>query len=345
MEAARRRQIAYALTSFLLGVWAFIKVNAISGPVFEPIIAACTNPDIPIDEFASKTGYHAYEPRVGLGVLNVLVCLITQFLLELRETYPAGLLVWGGVMVVSLPTTVVSVTEAGRAGARGPIRYPMIMALLYQFIGVSVIFPMIWIPSFIFGEGKRGSPLTIFRNNMSAVMSLPITILTVLVFSTPTDSYLWMLCAGILGGPIVALSYLILFMDTASSDLPATEKNVKNSSHAIKNVYKLLMAVGVVGWYFLVGVCYQSYGTSVGDLWKDIWVDANASVAFMTIDTGVLYLGLLIFIAYRSDELKAAKALLLTPILGPATACCLVLKEIEDVTEFDTQQDERKKEE
>jgi len=343
MEAARTRQIAYALTSFLLGVWAFIKVNAISGPVFEPIIAACTNPDISIDEFASKTGYHAYEPRVGLGVLNVLVCLITQFLLQLRETYPAGILVWGGVIVVSFPMAIVCVTEAGRAGSRGPIRYPVIMGLLYQILGVSVVFPMIWVPSFIFGEGKRGSPLTSFRIIMSAVMLLPSIIMTVVVFSAPTDSHLWTTCAGMLGGPILALIGLILFTDI-SSDLPATEQNIKNSSHAVKNVYKVLMVVCFVGWYILVAICYQSYGTSVGNIWRDIWVDANSSVAFMTIDVGVLYLGLLIFISYRSDELKAAKALLLTPILGPATALCLVMKEVEDETEFDSQQDEKKKE-
>ena len=56
-----------------------------------------------LDDFAQKTGYHSYEPMLGLGAFKLLVCLITQFLLELRETYPAGLLTWGGVVVVALP--------------------------------------------------------------------------------------------------------------------------------------------------------------------------------------------------------------------------------------------------
>ena len=50
------RQVIYAITSFALGAWAFVKVNQISGPAFEPILAACTNPDISVDEFAEKTG-------------------------------------------------------------------------------------------------------------------------------------------------------------------------------------------------------------------------------------------------------------------------------------------------
>ena len=348
MEPIRTRQIVYALSSFLLGIWTFVKVSAISGPVFEPIIAACTDPDISVDDFASKTGYHAYEPLVGFKVFNVLVCLITQFLLELRQTYPAGILTWGGIMVVALPTTVITIHEAGRSGAYGPIRYPIITGLLSQLLGVSVIFPLIWIPSYIFGEGTRGGSLTNYRIVCSALLSLPAIILTAIVFSAPTDSYMWTICAGILGGPMLALSSAILWTD-ASSSLPATAQNIKRSSRATKNVYTLLMFVGFVGWLVWVAIFYKSYGTSMGDLWNDIWIDATGAVAFMTIDTGVLYIGLLIFIAYRGSELKALKALLLTPVLGPATACCLVLKEFEDETiaktlhELDSNQADRKK--
>uniref|UniRef100_A0A7S4AJR2 Uncharacterized protein n=1 Tax=Pseudo-nitzschia australis TaxID=44445 RepID=A0A7S4AJR2_9STRA len=334
MEAFRTRQIAYALVSFLVGVWAFITVNAISGPAFEPIIAACSNPDIPIEEFAAKTGYHDYEPRVGLKVFNLLVCLITQFLLELRETPPAGVLVWAGVVVVSLPCCVIANVEAGRAGARGPIRYPVVMALLFQLFGISVVFPLVWLPGFVFGEGRRGSPVTLFRVVMGALFSIPGTVLTLIVFLAPTESRLWTTAAGILGGPMLALTGLVLFTDK-SSEITATEENTKASSRAIQTVYKLLMAIGFVGWYVLVGIAYRSYGIAIGDLWKDIWVEAGPSVAFMTIDTGVLYLALVIFVAYRSDEFKAAKALLLTTVLGPATAVIVVLMEIENETEYD----------
>lgn len=350
MEPAISRKIAYALPSFLLGLWAFTKVNEVSGPFFEPIIAACTNPDIDATDFASKTGYHTYEPKVGLGVFNVLVCLITQFVLELRETHPAGILVWGGVILVSLPVCVLACLEAGRAGVRGPVRYPVAMGLLYQLFGVSIIFPMIWVPSYIFGRGKRGGPLSTFRIFTSAVLGLPGVVLTSVVFLASSDSYLWTVSAGILGGPIVALSGLVLWKDVSLS-LSPTAQNVKTTIRAVKNAYRLLMLVSFVGWVCLVAIAYQSYGTSVGDIWKDIWVDANASVAFMTIDTGVFYLALLIFVAYHS-EVKAMKMLLVTPILGPGAAGCLVLRELEVETmtkyskehDYDLKQVERKKE-
>ena len=50
------RTIVYALSSFALGAWAFIKVNEISGPAFEPILGACTKYDA--KDFTQNTNYH-----------------------------------------------------------------------------------------------------------------------------------------------------------------------------------------------------------------------------------------------------------------------------------------------
>ena len=321
------RQICYALASFLLGVWAFKKVNSISGPAFEPILAACTNPDISAREFANKTQYHEYEPLLGLGAFNVLVCLITQFLLELRETYPAGVLTWGGVVVVSLPATLLSMTVAGRKGAKGPIRYPTVLGLLYQLFGVSVMFPLVFNPSFILGGPIFGVPITKTRILAGTAFTLPIVILTYLVFSVPTDNYLWTVSAGILGGPIIALMGLTLWTDKSSS-LEGTSQNITKSNNAIQKAYSLLATVGFLFWLCLVAVAYKSYGFAFDNLWRDIWTEAGPSVAFMTIDTGVLYLGILIFIAYES-EWKALKVFMFTPFLGPACAVSVILKEIE----------------
>ena len=52
------------------------------------------------------------------------------------------------------------------------------------------------------------------------------------------------------------------------------------------------------------------------------------SVAFMTIDIGVLYISPLLFIVYQR-EWKAIRAFLLTPFVGPATVFSLVLMGLE----------------
>lgn len=321
------RQTFYAAASFCLGAWAFFKVNSISGPFFEPILAACQNPDISAEDFAEKTGYHYYEPKLGLGAFNFLVCLITQFLLELRETYPAGILTWGGVIVVSLPVTLLGNVAAGRGGASGPVRYPTVFGLLYQLFGVSVMFPMLYNPSYMYSGVRFGVPVTNVRVAMATLMALPGALLTYLVFNAPTDGYIWTCSAGILGGPLIAMTGLTLWTDK-SSTMAASAQNIKRSSEAIQKAYTLLATFSFVFYWVLVAIAFQTYGVAVDLLLRDIWVEAAPSVAFMTVDTGVLYLGELLLIAYES-EWKAVKALLLTPLVGPGAACCVALKELE----------------
>jgi hypothetical protein len=333
------RKLIFAIPSFCLGAWAFYKVNQISGPAFEPILAACTNPDISVDDFAHKTGYHSYEPKLGLGAFEVLVCLITQFLLELRETYPAGIITWGGVVVVSLPLTLINLVVAGRKGSKGPVRYPVLFGLLFQLLGVSVIYPMLWVPSYIFSESKLGVPTTPLRIGYATLLTLPTTILTFLVFYADTDSRLWTNSAGILGGPLLAMSGLALWMDESSA-LDTSPQNIAKSCKLMRKCYTLLGGISFLLYACLAVVSFRSY-QNLNDLWKDVWVEAGSSVAFMTIDTLVLYLGVLIFIAYHS-ELKAIKAFTLTPFVGPGTACCVVMSELEEEAATELARGEKK---
>ncbi len=340
------RQGGFALTSFLLGAWAFYKVNSVSGPAFEPIIAACSNPDYKgnMDEFVSKTGYHAYEPLVGLKIFELLVCLITQFILELRETYPVGLLTWGGVILVAQPMAVMGVVEAGRNGARGYIRYSVLQGLLGQLFGISVVAPLLWVPGYVLGRGS--GPISTQRAAACLPMTLPATILTVAVFSLNTDSYGWMVCAGMLGGPILAMFPAFLWTDKPPTVV--TKGVVQESISSVQKAYTAVIILGTIVWFIAIYFVYDTY-SSVGGfsaimvkLWSDIWVNANASVAFMTIDTIVLYIAVLLAIAYQSFE-KVAKALVLTPLMGPAAAS-LVLKELEE-TRYDVTLDASSKKE
>jgi len=327
-----KRSLAFALSSFALGIWAFVKVNSVSGPAFEPILEVCGDSSIDPSDFPTKTKYHAYEPIVGLGIFKILVCLITQFLLELRETYPEGILTWGGVVVVSLPVGLLALSEAGRAGVKGPLKYPTFIGLLYQLFGISVMFPMVWVPSYILGHGKQSAPITLIRIYTALIVSLPALVLTTIVFSASTDSYLWTVSAGILGGPILALMGIVLWKDKSPEVLP-TKENIANNIKAVKKTYSVIMTLSFILWCYLVNVVYQSYDFSLNILWKDVWVDANASVAFMTVDTIVLYLAIIIFVAYRSQG-KALKMILITPIVGPGVAegwafCSLEVESLE----------------
>ena len=341
----KTRKALYAFSSFLFGLWTFVTINGISGPAFEPILEACPPSNYTtIDEFVAATGYHAYDPYVGLGVLDTLVCLITQFLLELRDTYPAGVLVWCSIIVVSLPTTVLWITEAGRAGAKGPIKYPVAMGLLGQLFGISVAFPLVWLPALVYGEGTRGAPVTPFRVKTCGLLVIPTSVLTATVFLADTTSQLWTTAAGMLGGPILAMGGLVLYADESSA-LEATSENKASTRMAISNMYMKLFFVGFFGWYTLVVIAVNHYvlDNSDASLLEDLWTNAGPSVKFMVIDTAVLFLSFLQYIAYRGGEFRALKAFGLSMILGPASACCQVLIEIEE-EEGEKEKEETKKE-
>jgi len=160
-------------------------------------------------------------------------------------------------------------------------------------------------------------------------MAMPIVALTFLVFHASTESYVWTASAGVLGGPLLAMMGLALWTDESMA-VEASPENIARSSDSVQRAYSVLALVSFVLWSFMVSVAYQSYGFSLNELWRDVWTEAGPSVAFMTIDTGVLYLGALLNIAYQS-EWRAVKALVITPFVGPGAACCMALKDVERV--------------
>lgn len=193
------RQLLFATFSFVVGVWTFIKVNEISGPAFEPIIEKCLSFSSfeSMDAFVEETQLHEYNTFVGLKLFDLLVCLITQFLLELRNTYPAGLLTWSGVVLSAFGVAPTLLVESRRKGAKGLLIYPIVYGVLFQLFGVSVIFPLLWVPSYILGKGN--GPVSVYCAKAAFWLNLPTVVLTTIVFVAHTDSYLWTLCAGILG--------------------------------------------------------------------------------------------------------------------------------------------------
>ena len=330
------KQIVCAMASVALGALTFKAVNDVSGPTFEPILAACTDTSFStMAEFVERTGYHAYAPSMGLGVFNFLVCLITQFLFELRTTYPEGVLVWGGIMTVAMTYSVMAGIEGGRS--HGPLRYPMLMGLLGQLFGISVIIPLIWVPSYILYNDSDGSssaiPVPPMRSYLSVILTIPNIVLAMIVFTADTNDDLWTVSAGILGGPLLVMSGAIFWLYpplSASAAAEASNEYRAACTQATQTAYRVAAGMAVVGYWFLVSIAYATYGLQGAHLWDAVWTEANSSVAFMTIDTLVLYTSILSYVAYK-DLNAAKKAFLLTPFVGPAAAS-FVLAELEKTT-------------
>lgn len=284
-------------------------------------MAVCTNKDANVEE----AGYHVYDKRVGLVVFDFLVCLITQFMVELRTITPAGLLTWGTTILSAIPASMIMNLEANRAGNKGLLKWPVTILLLGQLFGISVVFPLLWVPSYIFFAGKGGA-VNPTLSKMLLLPVLPFMILTVEVFTLDVQSAHWTTCAGILGGPLVCFFGLLPTFLKAPTTV--TSKEIMSTAKSTGMSFGIGGAIAAIGWVVMLYITFIHYGTDVQLLWKSLWTEGHPSVKFMTIDASILYLGVVLHLASRSIE-SAAKAILMTPFFGPGAACCLEVVNLE----------------
>lgn len=322
--ALSSRDWSFLIASVALGAWTFFTTNQVTSQFFQPILLACQNPNISPQDFAASTGFHSYDPDVGLfGIFDMFVCLITQFFHDLVQHYPAGTVVGLGTFIGALPILVLMALEAGRQDARGLVRYPMIIALLAQLVGVSVIFPLVWIPSYILGAGRMGG---ITQRRVYLSMIPPVSYLTcaVLMMWMSPDKPLWTRLCGIFGGPAIVLSFLPLWFSGTSPDAKDGVA-AKQSAEFSTMVYAGTGILSLFAWlWLLLIVMVPNMGLSPSAIYGAVWGEASASVKFMTIDMIVLWLSALLCIGYQKES-AALEALILSFLFGPGAGIAMVM--------------------
>ena len=302
-----------AAISAVLGASAFVITQAVSKEFFEPIQAACFSSDP--ETAVREAGLHPYIHNLGGG----FVCLITQFLAHLvRE--PAGIFAWGVIAGLALPYTILSSIEAGRGGAKGVIRYPTFLGLLAQVFGVSVMFPLLWVPGALYGEGDGVPSQGRLRLVLSTSFVFPV--LTLLMFTLDADTYGWTAVAGLIGGPILPLVNLMYWPLYPPEHADAAYK--RTVSNLLAKAYGVSAAVAFVGYAINLYLLTTAHGYTPTALVSALWTEANVSVKFMTIDFLVLFMGFVVYFA--ADSLSdALGALAMSFVVGPGAAAGIIL--------------------
>jgi hypothetical protein len=311
-----------AALGITIGIFCQQATAKVTAKWMKPIVEQCTQGDLGDQERIVLFGLHPYESSLG----GSFICIITQFLHSLATEYPAGLLAWGSVILVSLPFALIGGIEPGRAGAKGPVRYPVIIGLLAQLLGACVVIPAIWIPAYIFGGSREGGAFHSSRPFWSIVAYLPAIFLTLALFLINPDSQLWSICAAILGGPLMA--FLAFSLVAPPTDTKEMEKHEKPAIASLVKGYDLFTVLSLIAWVILVFHAVKTYGLNVFALYDGIWGEAHPSVKFMTIDALGFLSAIFIYVYLRSPS-HLWKVLMLTPLVGPGAAVCHVLKETE----------------
>ena len=327
-QRSKRRDLLCAAISAALGILAFIQCQIQTKEMMEPTMDYCVNG---AEAYAASNkakgpiqlaGYDAmpYESRLG----GWLVGIITQFIYRLTQNGPAGFIAWTTTIVASLPLGMLMSVESGRSGAKGPVLYPTIIGLLAQFLGISVSFPVIWVPGYLLLGGSRTSAVPSLRPYVAVYLLPPIIALTYLAFNLDPASYEWTLTAGTLGGPLLPMLSLLLWRLKPKSAADVTPQDVSRGAIASSNCYLIVSFVSMAVWGTVLRAILEEYGLSSDVMKAGLWFDADPSVRFMVIDAVVLFAGALAYVA-SVDPIDSVAALLISPIIGPGASVGLML--------------------
>jgi len=263
-----------------------------------------------------EVGLHAYEPMLG----GPFTCLLTQFMYALA-TKPAGILVWGLIATLLFPVTLLMYGEAGRYGAKGLVRWPILVLFLGQLLGISTTFPAMWLPAAFRGQGTGATSKG--RVWMAMFLVVPITLVEIYIFFGNPATRSWTLCAGLLTGPGIPFLGILLWPFPA----PGSEKSegAVQAIKLLKGAYRFFMLPSAAGYYFLVYRAYMIFDTPK-ELLESLWgPKADASVMFMTVDSVVLALALILYLIMNCSCLDVFFTLVASPFIGPAAAICAAL--------------------
>ena len=324
----RAREYVCAALGVVIGVSCFVITNRVTKEWMDPLVAACLTGEYatPTDRILSEH-IVPYEPRLGGG----FVCLITQFLEALVSNYPGGILTWGSVILVSGPFSVVAGVEAGRVGSHGPIRYSILMGMLAQLLGVCVVMPAVWIPSYIlFGSRCNDSDgLFLFHPQRPWHAVYTFIIPTLLTFGLfwwePSSSTAWKQCAGLLGGPALAFLPLVYYWSPTPSSKEMQPTDAERAKVSYRNALKVVGFLSFVGWIGLVYIAVSAYGFHIlTAIMNGLWTNAHPAVKFMTVDTIGFFLATMIY-AYLQSPLAMWRMAKLVPLLGPGAAFSYIM--------------------
>lgn len=323
--AASRRTVFGCLGIFW-GLASFVLTQGAAKDRIAEVLEACAQPDAVTAFSQPNSPYHPFEPKLG----GQFACVATQTLADLVGAYPAGWIVWLGALSVSLPATIAIVVEAGRGGIEKRsflLRYPTLLTVLVQFLTVAVVFNLLWLPSYCWGRSDVRGAVHVARAKFVAPLTLvPPLLLSLLAFGLELRTPAWTWNAGIVCGPWAALTPLLAWNMTPPPDPEASKSGLM--VRAVVGAYSKAAILAGALWLFVVGLAVQTYGFHASAVYQGLWSESHPNVKYLLLEGIGVFVGLLTYLAYVRES-AAIRAFLLTLVLGPGTACAVVMMGLE----------------
>jgi len=267
------------------------------------------------------------HPYFQIGILDTLHCSMTQFFHGAAASRYGGTITGLATLVAYLPWLVFVTLEAGRQGAKGLIRYSLIVAGILQ-MGAGFFLLGIYIPLFIYGRSKEHSPLSKQYILYTLVPPLLYTTCALLTFFAKIDSMAWKVSTTLLCGSII-LSFIPSMMLLEAKPVMKDEESRRLSIAP----YILTATIAFVIWLGLLFLVVFTMKSDFHVLYETVWKSASSPmVKVFLVDAIAIWMASLLLSVYlKPSALK--EFLFLGALFGPGFAIAMVLAmfEIDDL--------------
>lgn len=153
--AAILRAAVLSVPPVVAAVWTFRHLNEAVGPFLNPIVEDC------------KAQAAASPSNPLVTFFDFFNCFMIPFFKEVVSR-DAGVLVWGNFAALGASVGGFLPVESSRLGARFPLFLHALYSFIFNFIGVSIGVPLLWLPAYF----AVGMPST-FTSSSSLKISWP----------------------------------------------------------------------------------------------------------------------------------------------------------------------------
>ena len=301
--------LSIALGGLTMGIFRFADTNQSVPALFEKCWMGTEN------------GFEL-QPYLQIGVFDGFHCFITQLFYHVAASTYGGTVAGLGTFVAFTPWLVFIGLEAGRPGAKGLIRYPMIVACILQ-MGAGMFLLSVYIPCYIYGRSQERSPLSKAYILCSTLPPLAYAVFAGLTFFTPANTMMWQVSTVILGGQGIILSFAPLWWVSGGKPLENEE------SRRLATVpYILNGTISFVLWLGVLSIVVFQMKADFQIMFEALWKDATSFVRFLFIDAVSIWVASLVLVGYlRPSVLK--ECLGLSALFGPGSGVAMALAGIE----------------
>jgi len=269
-----------------------------------------------------KTVGPLYSWRFRIPVVDDFVCVVVQSFLQGFST-SEGTWITGYLISTLISVYGFLAVEGSRAKSGWFLSLTPLHALLFKLIGISVIVPAIFLPSYILYNAGDRTPCEMWRKKLSTVriggiaLSLILLKLNAIAMFFPFSDKGKEIAILLFQIAPIALSCLWLLLPRLS-----TEAVSQVQGHRRVKAMHLMQAEAGLIWH-LIGILFIIRDPEIP--WKVLkllhsWSNIEFQSYFLLVDVSVLFLGFTYVIVLEDGTDIAALVALGSFILGPASA-------------------------